>query len=522
MTLYLDIDGVLLDYNTDTYAKGAIELIEYVTSEFDCHWLTTHCKGDAAPAIEYLSGYFPPDVIEKLRKVKPTHWEDLKTEGIDFDRNFIWLDDYPFQAEQEVLKNFGVSESLYRVDLRNEDELANVLAYLKGIKAKRRKRIMTFVYILVGLILSIVIGKAVWMGVCNRHIGTFETERTDILNRRNYLIEKVITDPEKLLAEMPVAVGPQFQGEWALYSASMLSAALTNIAEIYPETGTESIAHIDSLIQIVMSQEIRRYDAGRWGEDPLETLDGNESHISYLSHLAWMISGYKQVGGDGKYDELYSRLCKTMNRRILKSPNLNLPTYPGEYIYVPDMLVAIVALANYSRQNDGEYWPTVHAWLNEMQSNWIDKKSGLIMSFIPDGDWIGKLPAKGSYSALTCYYLTFVDEGFALSQYKRLKENFYQKRPIAGFKEYYDRKCLLGFDIDAGPIVLNLSPTGTAFGLGAATYFEDYEVRNGFLRTAELAGFTVSSGEQRHYLLANVALVGEAIALAMRTAVKWE
>ena len=140
MNLYLDIDGVLLDYNTETYAKGAIELIEYITSEFDCYWLTTHCKGDSMPAIEYLSGYFPPDVIEKLRKVKPTYWEDLKTEGIDFDRNFIWLDDYPFQAEQEVLKNFGVSESLYRVDLGNEDELANVLAYLKGIKAKRRKR----------------------------------------------------------------------------------------------------------------------------------------------------------------------------------------------------------------------------------------------------------------------------------------------------------------------------------------------------------------------------------------------
>ena len=522
MNLYLDIDGVLLDYNTDAYAKGAIELIEYVTSEFDCYWLTTHCKGDSMPAIEYLSGYFPPDVIEKLRKVKPTYWEDLKTEGIDFDRNFIWLDDYPFQAEQEVLKNFGVSESLYRVDLGNEDELANVLAYLKGIKAKRRKRIMTAVYILVGLILSIVVGKAIWMGICNRNIGSFETERTDILNRRNYLIEKVIVEPEKLLAEMPTAVGPQFQGEWALYSASMLSAALANIAEIYPETRTKSIAHIDSLIQIVMSPEIRRYDAERWGEDPLETLEGDESHISYLSHLAWMISGYKQVGGDSRYDNLYRQLCETMNRRILQSPNLNLPTYPGEYIYVPDMLVAIVALANYSRQNDGEYWSTVHAWLDEMLNNWIDEKSGLIMSFIPDGDWIGRLPAKGSYSALSCYYLTFVDEVFALSQYQRLKENFYQKRPIAGFKEYYDRKCLLGFDIDAGPIVFNLSPTGTAFGLGAATYFDDYEVRNGFLRTAELAGFTVSSGEQRHYLLANVALVGEAIALAMRTAVKWE
>jgi hypothetical protein len=115
-----------------------------------------------------------------------------------------------------------------------------------------------------------------------------------------------------------------------------------------------------------------------------------------------------------------------------------------------------------------------------------------------------------------------VDEKFAKEQYTKLKENFYQKRPIAGFKEYYDRKCRLGFDIDAGPIIFNLSPTGTAFGLGAATYFEDYDVRNRFLKTAELAGFTVSSKEQRHYLLANIALVGEAITLGMRTAVKWE
>ena len=212
-----------------------------------------------------------------------------------------------------------------------------------------------------------------------------------------------------------------------------------------------------------------------------------------------------------------------MNRRILQSPNLNLQTYPGEYIYVPDMLVAIVALANYSRQHNGEYWPTVLAWLDEMQRNWIDEKSGVIMSMIPDGGvWIGALPTKGSYSALSCYYLTFVDEQFAKEQYEKLKNNFWQQRPIAGFKEYYDRECAFGFDIDAGCIIFNLSPTGTAFGLGAATYFEDYELRKGILKTAELAGFSVSGNGQRHYLLANVALVGEAITLAMRTAVKWE
>lgn len=117
--------------------------------------------------------------------------------------------------------------------------------------------------------------------------------------------------------------------------------------------------------------------------------------------------------------------------------------------------------------------------------------------------------------------MTFVDEEFAKEQYDILKKNFYQKRFITGFREYYDKKCLLGFDIDAGPILFNLSPTGTAFGIGPATYFEDWEARKGMLKTAELAGFSVCNTNQRHYLLANVALVGEAITLAMRTATEW-
>ena len=523
MKLYLDIDGVLLNPKEDKAAEHAAELIEYITSEFDCYWLTTHCKGDAGPAVQYLSGYFPDMIVEKLMKIKPTYWETLKTEAIDFDSNFIWLEDYPFQAEKEVLRNFAASESLYTINLSRANELFNVLEYLKGIKAKRRKRRIVVLSVILTLLLSIIVAKGVWMGVANRSIGDFVTEKEDILKRRNYLIGKIITNPEDLLAAMPEAVGPQFQGEWALYSASMLSAALTNISHIYPETREDAISQIDSLIQIVMSPELRRYDADRWGEDPLETLDSDGSHVSYISHLAWMISGYKQVGGDNRYDGLYKKLCETMSRRILLSPHLNIPTYPGEVIYVPDMLVAIVALSNYSRQNNGEFLQTVLAWESEMQSNWIDMESGMIMSYIPEyEDWGVNIPAKGSYSALSCYYLTFVDEEFAREQYTRLKDHFYQRRPVAGFKEYFDRECWFGFDIDAGPILLNLSPTGTAFGLGPATYFHDYEVRNGFLKTAELAGFTVTKQNKRHYLLANVALVGEAITLAMRTAIPWE
>ncbi len=131
MNLYLDIDGVLLDYSSGKIANYAIELIEYVVDEFDCYWLTTHCKGDETSAIYYLSKYFPPEIIKKLKKIKPTYWETLKTEVIDFHQKFVWLDDYPFQAELQVLEKFNATDSLYRVNLKKPDELKRVLKYLK-------------------------------------------------------------------------------------------------------------------------------------------------------------------------------------------------------------------------------------------------------------------------------------------------------------------------------------------------------------------------------------------------------
>ena len=104
----------------------------------------------------------------------------------------------------------------------------------------------------------------------------------------------------------------------------------------------------------------------------------------------------------------------------------------------------------------------------------------------------------------------------------KLKKAFLHKSLITGFKEYHDRTCWFGMDIDAGPIVFNLSPSGTAFAIGAATYFHDSDIRKELLKTAEIAGSTVTWLGESHYLLSNVALVGEAIALAMRTAVEWK
>ena len=378
-----------------------------------------------------------------------------------------------------------------------------------------RKR-MTIILI---IFISLIVGKTIWVKCATAGQGSFEGEKKEIVRRANYLTAKVASSPQQLLNEMPSGIGTQFQGEWALYTCSMTCAALANIAILYPQNKELSIKFIGQIIDIAMSEEIREYDRLRWREDPMDGIYGNLSHISYYSHLAWMISRYKQIGGDGKYDDLYHSLCKAMNRRIRQSKSLNLPTYPGEYIYIPDMLVAIVALANYSSQYEGKYSTTVDMWVKRAKKEWIDKETGLVASFLEaynDSVQI-VLPVKGSYSALNCYYLSLVDSEFAQEQYELLKKRFKQDFPVTGIKEYHGKFCLIGMDIDAGPIIMNLSPSGTAFAIGCATSLGDMEFRSQLLKTAEIAGSTIRWFDKSHYLLANVAFVGEAIALAMRT-----
>ena len=383
------------------------------------------------------------------------------------------------------------------------------------LKAKTIKR-MVIICLIVAILITV---KVIWVVSATIGHGSLEGERKEIVHRANYLTSMVCITPQDLLNEMPSGIGEQFQGEWALYTCSMTSAALANIAVLYPQNKELSIKFIGQIIDIAMSEEIREYDRLRWREDPMDGIYGNLSHISYYSHLAWMISRYKQIGGDGKYDDLYHSLCKAMNRRIRQSKSLNLPTYPGEYIYIPDMLVAIVALANYSNQYDGKYSTTVNMWVERAKKEWIDKETGLVASFLEvynDSIRI-VLPVKGSYSALNCYYLSLVDPEFAKEQYNCLMKNYKQGFLFAGIKEYHDRTCLFGMDIDAGPIIFNLSPSGTAFAIGCATSLDDMEFRNKLLKTAELGGSTVTWFGKSHYLLANLALVGEAIVLAMRT-----
>lgn len=78
----------------------------------------------------------------------------------------------------------------------------------------KRNKTMKILGILLMAILLVVLAKMLWVALMTRQVGSFGTERTDILRRRSYLLEKVAVEPQVLINSMPASVGPHFQGEW--------------------------------------------------------------------------------------------------------------------------------------------------------------------------------------------------------------------------------------------------------------------------------------------------------------------
>ena len=129
--LYLDIDGVILTNRNPRATDGAVDLIDFILSRFDCYWLTTHCReNNSTNALIRLALYFPENVIEKLKQIKPTQWNTLKTEAIDFDSDFYWLDDYVLEAEKKELERHECLQNLLLVNLMNDNELTKIIQKL--------------------------------------------------------------------------------------------------------------------------------------------------------------------------------------------------------------------------------------------------------------------------------------------------------------------------------------------------------------------------------------------------------
>lgn len=143
--LYIDVDGVLLGKAQPAdkeiiLARHAREFLEYCAQHYQCYWLTTHCKdGDTAHVVNMLERYAAEPVMRLVLAINSTSWKTLKTEVIDFQSDFYWIDDQPLRVEVDELRKNNVLGRWIRVDTRrNPDDLERAISVLQ--KARKNCR----------------------------------------------------------------------------------------------------------------------------------------------------------------------------------------------------------------------------------------------------------------------------------------------------------------------------------------------------------------------------------------------
>ena len=136
--IYLDIDGVLV--GTQSPKEDVVELLHWImiNNPDNTYWLTTHCQRGSNRCSEYLKrNHFPEHIVETAScLIKPTDWDVLKTEAIDFTKEFVWLEDDPLQIEIEVLKEKAALNRLLIMDKHNPQMAKLALKQLIALSEK--------------------------------------------------------------------------------------------------------------------------------------------------------------------------------------------------------------------------------------------------------------------------------------------------------------------------------------------------------------------------------------------------
>lgn len=125
MRIYLDIDGTLIHEDVRNFGKPAVglELFLKALQNHQSYWLTTHCRdGNPDKARLLLKSIVAPDLHQIIDKIEPTAWDTQKVEAIDWDHEFIWLDNDINQFEQLKFYRKMPGQNVVEVNLEDNPE----------------------------------------------------------------------------------------------------------------------------------------------------------------------------------------------------------------------------------------------------------------------------------------------------------------------------------------------------------------------------------------------------------------
>ncbi len=122
MNIYLDIDGTMIhEDHWDMINLAAEGLPEFIIAlrPHTTYWLTTHCRdGNPERAREIMKRYLPTELHTDIDRIKPTVWDTMKTEGIDWSQDFIWFDNDITTFERKKIEQGNEGQLLIEINLK--------------------------------------------------------------------------------------------------------------------------------------------------------------------------------------------------------------------------------------------------------------------------------------------------------------------------------------------------------------------------------------------------------------------
>ena len=134
MNFYIDIDGGLLGKSPETrkcvLANYAAEFLQFSLQNFDCFWLTTHCKGSVDTVLRYLMPFADEEFMALAQQIQPTYFKTFKVEALAGD--FLWIDDQPTAYELQYLDENDWLNRWIQVNTRKDiNELGSTIRFLQ-------------------------------------------------------------------------------------------------------------------------------------------------------------------------------------------------------------------------------------------------------------------------------------------------------------------------------------------------------------------------------------------------------
>lgn len=245
----------------------------------------------------------------------------------------------------------------------------------------------------------------------------------------------------------------------------------------------------------------------------------------YNGWSSYLLAGILLLEGDTAAPadlQQFTERCEQIAQALQRSETPFLPSYTGQ-AWPVDSYPALVALRAHGQLVDGRYEPLIAAWLVQTQTL-LDPQTGLVPHRTHYQTGALQEGARATSQTLILRFLADIDPAMAQEQYARFRQQFVVTRlGLPGIKEYPIGVERPG-DIDSGPLLLGVSLSATAVGLGTARVVKDEALLRPLWQGGEALGMPLTwppLGQRKKFYAAGLLPVGDAFLAWSKVARPW-